>query len=352
MTVVTDRPTPAEPTEIAATQRSTLFMTVGLVLGLGLLLLLVCLSISVGSKSIGLGTVWSSLLNDDGSLEATIIRDLRVPRTTLGVLVGAAMALGGALMQALSRNPLADPGIFGVNAGAALAVVIAISLGGVTALTGYVWFAMLGAGIASLVVYLLGSTGRANASPVRLALAGTAIAAICNGVISALVLVNRRSFSGWRSWSVGSLADRPADVVWQVLPFIVIGIVLAMLLAGPLNALALGDDTARALGAKVAQIRVIGVLTVTLLCGAGTAAVGPIGFVGLVVPHAARAISGPNQRWLLAYCLVFGPVLLLGSDVLGRVVLPSGELQVSIVTAAVGAPVFIWLVRRRRVIQL
>ena len=352
MTVVTDRPAPAEPTEIAATGRSTLFMTVGLVLGMGLLLLLVCLSISVGSKSIGLGTVWSSLLNDDGSLEATIIRDLRVPRTTLGVLVGAAMALGGALMQALSRNPLADPGIFGVNAGAALAVVIAISLGGVTALTGYVWFAMLGAGLASLVVYLLGSTGRANASPVRLALAGTAIAAICNGVISALVLVNRRSFSGWRSWSVGSLADRPADVVWQVLPFIVIGIVLAMLLAGPLNALALGDDTARALGAKVAQIRVIGVLTVTLLCGAGTAAVGPIGFVGLVVPHAARAISGPNQRWLLAYCLVFGPVLLLGSDVFGRVVLPSGELQVSIVTAAVGAPVFIWLVRRRRVIQL
>ena len=352
MTVVTDRPTPAEPTEIAATARSTLFMTVGLVLGLALLLLLVCLSISVGSKSIGLGTVWSSLLRDDGSLEATIIRDLRVPRTTLGVLVGAAMALGGALMQALSRNPLADPGIFGVNAGAALAVVIAIALGGVTALTGYVWFAMLGAGIASLVVYLLGSTGRANASPVRLALAGTAIAAICNGVISAIVLVNRRSFSGWRSWSVGSLADRPADVVWQVLPFIVIGIVLAMLLAGPLNALALGDDTARALGAKVAQIRVIGVLTVTLLCGAGTAAVGPIGFVGLVVPHAARAISGPNQRWLLAYCLVFGPVLLLGSDVLGRVVLPSGELQVSIVTAAVGAPVFIWLVRRRRVIQL
>jgi len=255
-------------------------------------------------------------------------------------------------MQALSRNPLADPGIFGVNAGAALAVVLAIALGGVTALTGYVWFAMLGAGVASVVVYLLGSTGRANASPVRLALAGTAIAAICTGIISALVLVHRRSFSGFRSWSVGSLADRSAEVVWQVLPFIAIGVVMALLLAGPLNALALGDDTARALGAKVAQIRVTGVLTVTLLCGAGTAAVGPIGFVGLVVPHAARAISGPNQRWLLAYCLVFGPVLLLGSDILGRVVLPSGELQVSIVTAALGAPVFIWLVRRRRVIQL
>jgi iron complex transport system permease protein len=352
MTVVAARPTPPGPAEAAPTRRSASLLTLGLLAGAALLLLLVFLSVSVGTKSIDLATVWSSVMHDDGSPEATIIRDLRVPRTVLGVLVGAAMALAGALMQALSRNPLADPGIFGVNSGAALAVVCAIALGGVSALTGYVWFAMLGAGIASLVVYLLGSSGRANASPVRLALAGTAIAAVCNGVISALVLVHRGSFSGFRSWSVGSLADRPADVVWQVLPFVLVGVVMALLLAGPLNALALGDDTARALGAKVAPIRVIGVLTVTLLCGAGTAAVGPIGFVGLVVPHAARAISGPNQRWLLPYCLVFGPVLLFGSDIVGRVVLPSGELQVSIVTAAVGAPVFIWLVRRRRVIQL
>lgn len=327
-------------------------LAIGLATSLVLLVLLVILSISVGAKSIELGTVWRVLFHDDGSSEATIIRDLRVPRTVLGVLVGAAMALAGALMQALSRNPLADPGIFGVNAGAALAVVTAIAYFEVSSLEGYVWFAMVGAGVASVVVYLLGSAGGSSASPVRLALGGTAIAAACTGFISAIVLLNLQAFSGYRTWSVGSLSDRPAAVVWQVLPFLVVGFSVALLMAGPLNALALGDDTARALGAKVTRIRLVGVVTVTLLAGAGTAAVGPIGFVGLVVPHVARAICGPNQRWLLPYCLVLGPVLMLGSDIVGRVILPSGELQVSIVTAAIGAPAFIWLVRRRRVIQL
>jgi iron complex transport system permease protein len=255
-------------------------------------------------------------------------------------------------MQALTRNPLADPGLLGVNTGAALAVVVAISFLGVTTLTGYVWFAMLGAALTTLVVYVLGSAGRAGVSPVRLALAGTAVGAAFSGMISAIVLLDLDAFEGFRSWSVGSLAGRDADVVWQVLPFMVVGLVIALAMGGPLNALALGDDTARALGAKVARIRLAGVVAVTLLCGAGTAAVGPIGFVGLVIPHMVRAFSGPNQRWLLPYSLVLGPILLLGSDVLGRLVIRPGELQVAVVTAIVGAPVFIALVRRRRLTQL
>jgi iron complex transport system permease protein len=334
----------------AARRRSRYVL--GLVAAVLVLLVVVVLSIAVGAKQIPFGTVWDALFHFDGSDDQVVVRTLRLPRTILGVLVGAAMALAGALMQALTRNPLADPGLLGVNAGAALAVVASISWLGVGSLTGYVWAALLGAGVATVVVYVLGSAGRSGVSPVRLALAGTAVGAAFTGMISAIVILDRTAFDGFRAWSVGSLAGRDFDVVWQVLPFMVVGFVIALAMAGPLNALSLGDDTARALGAKVSRIRLAGVLAVTLLCGAGTAAVGVIGFVGLVVPHLVRGFTGPNQRWLLPYSLVLGPILLLVSDVVGRVVLRPGELQASVVTAAIGAPFFIMLVRRRRLSQL
>jgi iron complex transport system permease protein len=354
---VTTTPTTDAEQDLRASPRSavgrrTAWLLTGVVLSALCLLLLVYLSMTVGTKNIPIQAVWNAVVAYDGSDDHLIVRELRVPRTLLGVLVGSAMGLAGALMQALTRNPLADPGLLGVNAGAALAIVVAIYHLGAGTLNEYVWFGIIGAGGTTVLVYLLGAAGRAGASPVRLALAGTAVAAAFTGIISAIVLLSHDVFVDFRTWSVGSLTGRSLDVVVQVTPFIALGTLVAMLLAGPLNALSLGDDTARALGAKVPQVRLAGVLAVTLLCGAGTAAVGPIGFVGLIVPHMVRAFTGPNQRWLLPYSALWGAALLLGSDVLGRVALHPGELQVGVVTAAVGAPFFIALVRRRRLSEL
>jgi iron complex transport system permease protein len=257
--------------------------------------------------------------------------------------------LAGAIMQALTRNPLADPGLLGVNSGAAAAVVFAIGVLGLTGPTGYIWFAFGGAAIAAVVVYELGTRGRAGATPIRLALAGTAISAALSAFTPAMVLLDSQTFDAYRFWAVGSLAGRGMTVLADVAPFLVLGVVLALALARPLNAIALAEDAGRALGAHITRTRALAALAVTLLCGAATAAVGPIGFVGLTVPHIARAITGPDQRWVFPYSLVLAPILLLGSDIVGRLVIRPAEMQVGIVTAFIGAPVFIALVRRRRV---
>jgi iron complex transport system permease protein len=255
-------------------------------------------------------------------------------------------------MQALTRNPLADPGLLGVNAGASFAVVAGIALFGVTGVGGYVWFAFVGAAIASVAVYMLGSAGRSGPTPDRLIMAGAAVTAVLYAVIDAFLLLNPVTFNEFRFWNVGSLSGRTMSVVVQLAPFFAAGILLTLSLARSLNALALGDQTAVALGAHIGRTRALGVFAVTLLCGAATAAAGPIAFVGLAVPYAARLITGPDQRWVLPYTMVLSPILLIGSDVIGRLVNEPEELQVGIVTAFVGAPVFVWLVRRRRVTKL
>jgi iron complex transport system permease protein len=332
--------------------RPTTVRALGLAGAIVMLGLVTVLSVAVGSKSIPFGTIIHELVHYDGSDDGVIIRSLRIPRTVLGLAVGAALGLAGALMQALTRNPLADPGILGVNAGASAAVVTAIGVLRLTDPTAYIWFALVGAGIASVLVYVLGSRGHSAATPVRLALAGAAISAVLGAFISGLVLLDPTTFDDYRFWSVGALAGRPLSVFYETGPFLLVGAVIALGLARPLNALALGEDTGRALGAQVGRTRVLGVLAITLLCGAGTAAAGPIGFVGLTVPHVARSITGPDQRWVLPYSMVLAAILLLGSDIVGRVIARPGEVQVGIVTAFVGAPVFILLARRRRVAQL
>jgi iron complex transport system permease protein len=324
----------------------------GLLVSVAVLLVVLVASIAIGSRNVPPHTVFRALFDYSGGYDQIVVRDLRLPRTLVGLAVGAALGLAGAVMQALTRNPLADPGLLGVNSGAAAAVVIAIGVFGLSSVTSYVWFAFVGAALAAVVVYMLGSRGRAGATPVRLALAGTAITAALSAFTSAMVLINQNTFDAFRFWSVGSLAGRGMTVLADVAPFIVLGVVLALVLSRSLNAIALGEDAGRALGAHIARTRAIGALSVTLLCGAATAAVGPIGFVGLTVPHIARAITGPDQRWVLPYSLVLAPILLLGSDIIGRVVLRPQELQVGIVTAFIGAPVFIALVRRRRIAQL
>lgn len=336
-----------------AVGRGTTERALGLVACLLILGVVVALSILVGAKPLSPSEVWQAFSDPRSGEQATlIVHDLRIPRTVLGVLVGAAMAVAGGVMMALTRNPLADPGLLGVNVGAALAVVVAVAYLGVTSIAGYVWFALAGAAAVSVLVYVVGSAGQAGATPVRLALAGTAASAALSGAISAIVLTNLQAFRGFRAWSVGSLSGRDLQVFWQVLPFIVVGLALALTLGRSLNALALGDELASALGARVALVRLLGAVSVTLLCGAGTAAVGPIAFVGLVVPHLIRPWTGPSQVWILPYCVVLGPILLLGSDVVGRLVVRPAELDVSVVTAIIGAPVFIAIVRRRRLMQL
>lgn len=348
--MLVESPPKQSAARVPASPKRNAVRAVGLFVSFGVLLVVVLASVAIGAKPLALSDVWHGLFHVSGSGNDVIVRDVRVPRTILGVLVGVALGLSGAVMQGLTRNPLAEPGILGVNAGAAAAVVSAISFFGITSLTGFVWFSFVGAGVVSVLVYVLG--GSRGATPVRLALAGTAATAALYGYVNAVQLMDSAALEQIRFWTVGSLASADMEIIGKVWPFIAVGVVLALLIARPLNAMEMGDDTARALGAHLTRTRVFAMVAVTLLCGAATAACGPIVFIGLMVPHLVRTITGPDLRWILPYAAVLSPVLLLGSDVIGRVVARPSELQVGIVTALVGGPVFIHLVRRRKMAQL
>ncbi|WP_442922282.1 FecCD family ABC transporter permease [Microbacterium sp. No. 7] len=321
---------------------------VGLAIALAALVALMLLSVAVGSKNIPLDGVLHGLFAYTGEGDDFVIWDLRVPRTVTGIVVGAALGLAGALIQALTRNPLADPGILGVNAGAMLFVALGVAVLGVSSIQGYIWFALAGALLVTVAVFAIGAAGRSGVDPLRLTLAGMAVGAALQGVVTGLMLLNTEAFNTMRTWNAGTLVGRGFDVLLPVLPFLGVGVLIAAGVAASLNAIALGDDLARSLGIRIGRIRVLTVVAVTLLAGGATAIAGPIGFVGLMIPHIARWITGPDQRWILAYTLVLAPSLVLASDVLGRVVMSPGELPVGVVTAFVGAPVLVVLVRRRK----
>ncbi|MFI5569760.1 FecCD family ABC transporter permease [Streptomyces sp. NPDC051740] len=342
-------PAPPDGTRPATRPRSAA-RSASLLLGPFLLAGAVALSLAVGTERIPLDQVWSALFTPSGTEHDAIVRDLRLPRTLIGAAVGAALGLGGAVMQTLTRNPLADPGLLGVNAGASAAVVTAIGVLGITSFTGYLWFALAGAALAATGVHALG--GGRHATPVRLALAGTAVSAALFGYVNGLQLWHLSTLDEMRYWSVGTLAKRDVSLLLTVAPLLAAGALLAFALARPLGAVALGEDQARALGTRVRRVRVLSVVSVALLCGGATALCGPIGFVGLMVPHAARAFCGPDPRRLMPFCALYAPVLLLVSDVIGRVVVPPSEIEVGTVSAFLGGLVFIHLVRRRKVAQL
>ncbi|KOV72768.1 iron ABC transporter permease [Streptomyces sp. NRRL WC-3723] len=337
----------AETAPAPPTRRKT--RALGLLLSVALLVLVAVASIAIGAKALSLDQVWHGLFHDTGTYGDVVV-DERLSRTALGLLAGAALGLSGAVLQALTRNPLAEPGLLGMNAGASAAVVTAMTYLGVTSLTGYVWFAFLGAAAVGALVWFLG--GSRGATPVRLALAGTAISAALYGYLQAVMITDGAALGKMRFWTVGSLVSATNSTIVQVLPFLAVGTVLALALARPLNAVEMGDDTARALGANLNRTRALAMLAAVVLCGAATAACGPIVFVGLMVPHVVRSFTGPDLRWILPYATVLAPVLLLGADVVGRIVARPAELQVGIVTAIIGGPVFIFLVRRRRTVQL
>ncbi|WP_114588067.1 FecCD family ABC transporter permease [Microbacterium arborescens] len=312
------------------------------------LVLVVAASLAVGANPLSPGTV-AAVLRGEGSPEATfVVAELRIPRTVVGLLAGAALGVAGALMQAFTRNPLADPGILGVNAGAALAVALGMAVFGVRATSGAVWFAFVGALVVTVAVYLIGSGGRGAAGPIRLTLAGVALGAVLSGITTGIVLSDPDAFDAMRSWNAGSLVGRGWDTIVPVAPFIAVGLVLALVLGAGLNAVALGDDVARAQGANLAGIRIGVIVAVTLLAGAATALAGPISFVGLMVPHIARWLFGADHRVILAVSALLAPVVVLAADVVGRVLIAPAELPVGIVTAFVGAPILIALARRRR----
>ncbi|MFJ4468393.1 FecCD family ABC transporter permease [Streptomyces sp. NPDC089424] len=325
----------------------------------GVALLALCaLSMAYGALAVPLDQVWDTLTGDaPNSRIENVIWSVRLPRTALGLATGAALGLSGALMQALTRNPLADPGILGVSAGAAFAVVVSVGVLGIGTVHGYIWFAFAGALVASVLVYLLGGLGRSGSTPVKLALAGVAVTSLLFSLTSAVALTDPDALNRYRFWSAGSLADQNDEVLLRVLPFLVVGGVLALACAPALNSLALGDDVAKSLGLKLGTVRVCGVVAVTLLTGGAVAVIGPVVFVGLVVPHIARVLTqyagiGPDHRWLLPLSAVLAPCLLLAADITGRLIARPVEIQAGILVAFIGGPFFIALVRRRRLAEL
>lgn len=316
---------------------------------LALLALTMLASLMWGARDIAPGEVWAALVAPvSGDNDHLVVRDLRVPRTLIGLVGGAALGAAGALMQGVTRNPIADPGLLGINSGASLAVIVAISVFGVGSVDGYLWFAFLGAAVAAVVVYGAASMGWEGVTPVKLALVGAAFTATATSVITVVLLTDQRTLGEYRFWQVGSLANRPLDVLVTVLPFVTVGLLLALAAGRVLNALALGDDVARGLGQDVARGRLLVVAAVVLLCGSAVSLAGPIAFVGLVVPHLARAVVGPDYRWIVLLSLLLGPLLLLVSDIAGRLVARPSEVEAGLVVAVVGAPVLLAIVRRAR----
>lgn len=324
--------------------------TVGIYLGsIFLLGICVIISLAFGSKNIGISQAINALLNsDDTSFAALVVRE-RVPRTIFSIMAGASLGISGALMQSITRNPIADPSILGVNTGASLFVVIGIAFFNINSANEYIWIALVGAGITSIFVYTIASIGRGGMTPIKLALAGSATSAVLTSLVSVIILPRSEVIDAYRFWQVGSVSGATWESIDLMLPFLIIGLIISIISAPALDILALGDEVATGLGVNIGIIRIICAIAGVILCGATTAIAGPIGFVGLMIPHSIRLIFGSNLRGLVPMSAIGGAVLLTISDVLGRVIGSPGELQVGIITAFLGAPILIIIARKAKV---
>jgi iron complex transport system permease protein len=333
-------------------RRPALVRTIWLLVGLVALIVLSILSISFGVRAVSFDDIVAALTgHSDTIAEAAIVK--RIPRTVLALLVGAALALSGATMQAVTRNPIADPGILGVSNGASLAVVCGIAFFGLADPYGQMAFAIAGAGLAAVFVYTVGSLGRGGATPLKLALAGAATSAAFASLISAVMLPRVDLLQTFQSWQIGGVGGAEWPRIALTAPVLAVGALICLLCSRGMNSLALGDEMAKGLGENVFRTRMISALGAVILAGAATAIAGPIGFVGLIIPHVCRMLVGTDHRWLLPFSAIAGAALLTASDIIGRVIAPSSEeIQVGIITAIIGAPFFIWIVRRQKVREL
>lgn len=324
--------------------------SVGLLLGLIGIVAISLLSLRIGSRPVTTQVVWDAIVHfDPSSYDQTVVRSLRLPRTIIALGVGGALAVAGATMQAVTRNPLAEPSILGVSSGASFALVTAIYFGGLSEPYQYVWFSFIGAMAASLLVFLISGMGRDGATPVKLALAGVVVSSLLGAWTSALLLLDEETFDVVRFWFAGSVVGRDLTTFWTVSPFLLGGAAICLFLGHQLNVLNLGDDAARGLGMQTGRTRIICSVLVVFITGAAVSTAGPIGYLGLAVPHMVRSVIGPDYRWVLPYSMVWGAIFLTGADVIGRVVVRPSELEVGIVTAVVGAPFLIYLARQRSV---
>ncbi|ANE03338.1 FecCD family ABC transporter permease [Corynebacterium crudilactis] len=317
-----------------------------------MLLVLVCVcSVKFGVRSISTHDAIQALLGHaDTTEQAAALK--RIPRTVLGLIIGAALAVAGTTMQAVTRNPLADPGIFGVLSGASLAVVIGMSFFGMSAAVPTMIVAVLGAAAAAVFVYSVGSLGRGGATPLKLALAGAATTAALSSLVSAVLLPRIDVMDKFRFWQIGGVGGAEWEHMMLAVPFLATGFLLCLLMSTGLNALALGDDVATSLGEHVPRTRIVASIGAVILCGVATALAGPIAFVGLVVPHLTRLVVGTDHRWLVPSSALAGAVLIVAADTCGRVLTRPSEIAVGIIMPIIGAPLFIWIIRRQKVAEL
>ncbi|MBD2355461.1 iron ABC transporter permease [Tolypothrix sp. FACHB-123] len=320
---------------------------IGLILGILILLICLVYSVTLGAAEIPLDKILDSFVTFDGSYEHLVIQTVRLPRSLIALLVGSALAVSGALMQGLTRNPLADPGILGIESGAALAVVTTIFLFGGSSLGVLTIVAFVGAGATAMLVYLLGSLGKGGATPLNLTVAGAALTALISSLTTAILIVSQRTLEEIRFWLAGSLAGRDINILLSALPFVIIGLVLAFSLGRQITTMSLGEDVAKGLGQQTAWVKITTAISVVLLAGSSVSLAGPIGFIGLVVPHMVRFFIKADYRWILPYSAVVGATLLLVADVAARILLKPQELPVGVMTALVGAPFFVYLAKSK-----
>ncbi|MFN6519239.1 MAG: FecCD family ABC transporter permease [Nostoc sp. CreGUA01] len=332
------------PKGLKKPQMSVLF---GLILGVCMLLICLVYSVTLGAAEIPLDRILTSFIAFDGSYDHLVIQTVRLPRSLVGILVGSALAVSGALMQGLTRNPLADPGILGIQSGAAVAVVVATFVFGSASLDVYTIVAFLGAAVTAILVYFLGSLGRGGATPLNLTVAGAALTALISSVTTAILIVSQRTLEEIRFWLAGSLAGRDVNMFFQALPFVMVGLVIAFALGRQITTMSLGEDVAKGLGQQTAWVKIATAISVVLLAGSSVALAGPIGFIGLVVPHVVRFYIKADYRWILPYCAVLGAILILIADIGARVLLKPQELPVGVMTALVGAPFFVYLAKSK-----
>ncbi|MEQ6390647.1 iron ABC transporter permease [Bacillaceae bacterium S4-13-58] len=318
----------------------------GLLIGVALVILLIGASIILGLAKITPQMVIDSFVNYNESYEHIIIQDTRIPRAFIAATVGASLAIAGTIMQGLTKNPLASPSIFGVNAGASFFVVLGISFLGVTSLSMFTWLAFTGAALSSVVVYVLGSMGRDGLTPVKLTLAGAAIAALFSSLTQGILTMNERALDQVLFWLAGSVQGRDIEILYSVLPYLIVGWIFSLFMGKQMNVLAMGDDVAKGLGQRTLLIKVFGAIIIVLLAGGSVAIAGPIGFIGIVIPHISRWFVGIDNRWVIPYSGLLGAILLLSADIGARYIIMPAEVPVGVMTALIGVPFFIYIARR------